>query len=143
MRMLYYFYTLLFDKHTRVNKNRSTSELLHDDDMYSNVTQITNTINTGIFKTDYPDHYSILCVTYLVISTQKTKFANKHDLSQNISFLMKLLINIIRTNYLLIHIHLSFSKEILWMFMNIFLTINISVDMLTPTIKLMKIHRNV
>ena len=81
---LYYFYTPLIDKPTRVDKKRGTYTLL--DNIYTNLTQITNTINSGVFKTDYSDHYSIFCVTDLVISSQKNKFVNKRDFSQkNIS----------------------------------------------------------
>ena len=37
-------------------------------------------------NSDYSDHYSIFCVTDLVISAQKNKFVNKRDFSQqNIS----------------------------------------------------------
>ena len=81
---LYYLYTHLTDKHTRVDKKRGTSTLL--DNIYSNVTQITNTIHSGVFKNDYSDHYSIVCITHLVIRTRNTKFINKRDFSQqNIS----------------------------------------------------------
>ena len=48
-----------------------------------------NTIHSGIFKTDYPDHYSIFCVTDLVIRTRNTKFINKRDFSFKISNLKK------------------------------------------------------
>ena len=71
---LSYFYTPLIDKPTRVDKKSGTYSLL--DNIYTNVTQISNTINSGVFKTDYSEHYSIFCVTDLVISTQKNKFAN-------------------------------------------------------------------
>ena len=74
---LSYFYTPLIDKPTRVDKKRGTYTLL--DNIYTNVTQITNTINRGVFKTDYSDHYSIFCVTDLVISAQKNTFVNKCD----------------------------------------------------------------
>ena len=77
---LSYLYTPLIDKHTRVDKKRGTSTML--DNIYSNVTQITNTIHSGVFKTDYSDHYSILCVTDLVIRSRNTKFINKRDFSQ-------------------------------------------------------------
>ena len=79
---LSYLYTTLIDKHTRVDKKRGTSTLL--DNIYSNVTQITNTIHSGVFRTDYSDHYSIFCVTDLVIRTQNTKFINKRDFSPKI-----------------------------------------------------------
>ena len=71
---LSYLYTPLINKHTRVDKKRGTSTLL--DNIYSNVTQITNTIHSGVFKTDYSDHYSIFCVTDLVIRTRNTKLIN-------------------------------------------------------------------
>ena len=81
---LSYLYTPLIDKPTRVDKKMGTYSLL--DNIYTNVTQITNTINSGVFKTDYSDHYSIFCVTDLVISAQKKKNFNKRDFSQkNIS----------------------------------------------------------
>ena len=60
---------------------RDTYTLL--DNIYTNVTLITNTINSGVFKTDYSDHYTIFCVTDLVISAQKNKFVNKSDFSPN------------------------------------------------------------
>ena len=56
---LSYLYIPLINKHTRVDKKRGTSTLL--DNIYSNVTQITNTIHSGVIKTDYSDHYSIFC----------------------------------------------------------------------------------
>ena len=65
---VFYFYTPFIDKHTRVDKKTGTSTLL--DNIYSNVTQIKNTMHSGVFKTDYPDHYSIFCVTDLVIGTR-------------------------------------------------------------------------
>ena len=55
------------------------------DNIYSNVTQITNTIHSGIFKTDYSDHYSIFYVIDLVIRTRSIQFINKRDLSLKIS----------------------------------------------------------
>ena len=66
--LLSYLYTPLIDKHTRVDKKRGTSTLL--DYIYSNVTQITNTIHRGVFRTEYSDHYSIFSVTDLVIRTR-------------------------------------------------------------------------
>ena len=79
------------------------------DNIYSNVTQITNTIHSGVSKTDYSDHYSIFCVTYLVIRTRNTKFINKRDFSQkNISNFKKLLINITGNHYRLIAVKLHF-----------------------------------
>ena len=84
---LSYLYTPLIDKRTRVDKKRGTSTML--DNMYSNVTQITNTIQRGVFKTDYSDHYSIFCVTDLVIKTRNTKFINTRDFSQKISQTLK------------------------------------------------------
>ena len=78
---LSYLYTPLIDKHTRVDKKRGTSTLL--DNIYLNVTQITNTIHSGVFKTDYSDHYSIFGDTDLVIRTRNTTFINKRDFSKN------------------------------------------------------------
>ena len=86
---LSYFYTPLIDKPTRVDKKRGTYTPL--DNIYTNVTQITNTINSGVFKTNYSDHYSIFYVTDLVISAQKNKYANKRDFSQKKSNVNKAL----------------------------------------------------
>ena len=78
------------------------------DNIYSSVTQITNTIHSGVSKTDYSDHYSIFCVTDLVIRTRYTKFINKRDFSQKMSqTLKKLLINITGNHYRLIAVTLS------------------------------------
>ena len=56
------------------------------DTIFSNVTQITNTIHSAVFKTDYADHYSIFCASDLVIGSRNSKFINKRDLSKkNIS----------------------------------------------------------
>ena len=61
-----------------------------------------NTINSGVFKTDYSDHYLIFCVTDLVISTQKNTFVNKRDLSEKIfQILIKHLINMIGIKYII------------------------------------------
>ena len=166
--VLSYLYTPLNDTHTRLDKKRGTSTLL--DNIYSNVTQITNTIHSGVFKTDYSDHYSIFCVTDLVIRTQNTKFTNKLDFVQkNISNLKKTLDKYnwqtLPSNSGLIsfsHFQNIFSE----CFMNNFPTktlklstttgyhisqvdyanqsnINIPLDMLMSKIQLMKINRNV
>ena len=104
---LSYFYTPLIDKPTRVDKKRGTYSLL--DNIYTNVTQITNTINSGVFKTDYSDHYSIFCVTDLVISAKKNTFVNKRAFSQKIfQILIKLLINMSGIKYILITIKIHF-----------------------------------
>ena len=105
---LSYFYTPLIDKPTRVDKKRGTYSLL--DNIYTNVTQITNTINSGVFKTDYSDHYSIFCVTDLVISAQKNKFVNKRDFrqQQKIQILIRLSINMSGIKYILITIKIHF-----------------------------------
>ena len=79
---LSYFYTPLIDNPTRVDKKRGSYRLL--DNIYTNVTQITNNINNGVLKTDYSDHYSIFCVTDLVINAQNNKFVNTCDISRNI-----------------------------------------------------------
>ena len=100
---LSYFYTPLIDKPTGVYKKRGTYSLL--DNIYTNVTQITNTINSGVFKTDYSDHYSIFCVIDLVISAQNNKFVNKRDFSpKNITNFNKALnlINVSGIKYILI-----------------------------------------
>ena len=87
---LSYFYKPLIDKPTIVDKKSGTYTLL--DSIYTNVSQITNTINSGIFKTDYSDHYSIFCFTDLVISAQKNTFVNLRDFSpKNISTFNKAL----------------------------------------------------
>ena len=163
-----YLYTPIIDKHTGVDKKRGTSTLL--DNIYSNVTPITNTIHSGVFKTDYSDHYSIFCVTDLVIRTRNTKFINKCDFSQNISQTSKkpldknnwqtLPSNSCQTSFS--HFQNIFSE----CFMNNFPTktlklstttgyhisqvdyanqsnINIPLDMLMSKIQLLKINRNV
>ena len=63
---LSYFYTPLIDKFTRVDEKRGTSLLL--DNIYTNVTHTTNDIKSGLFKTQISDHYSIFCITDLVIN---------------------------------------------------------------------------
>ena len=104
---LSYLYTALIDKPTRVDKKRGTYSLL--DNIYTNVTQITNTINSGVFKTDYSDHYSIFCVTDLVISAQKNKFVNKRDFSQKIfQILINLSINMSGIKFILLTIKIHF-----------------------------------
>ena len=75
--LLSYFYTPLIDKPTIVNKKKNTYTLLYN--IYTNVTQITNTINSGVFKPDHSAYYSILWVTDLVISAQRNTFINKRD----------------------------------------------------------------
>ena len=158
---LSYLYTPLIDKYTTVDKKRGTSTLL--DNIYSNVTQI----HSGLFKTDYSDHYSIFCVTDFVIRTRNIKFKIKRDFSQKISqTLKKLLINITGNRYCLIAVKLHFQNIFSECFMNNFPTktlksstttgyhisqvdsknqsnINIPLDMLMPKIQLMKINRNV
>ena len=165
---LSYLYILLIDKHTRVDKKRGTSILL--DNINSNVSQITNTIHSGIFKSEYSNHYSIFCVADLVIRTRNTKFINKRDFCQkNISNLKKALdkynwqslpSNSCQTSFS--HSQNIFSEY----FINNFPTkplklntttnyhisqidytnqsnINIPLDILTSKIQLMKINRNV
>ena len=79
------------------------------DNIYSNVTQITNTIHRGVFKTDYSDHYYIFCVTDLVLRKRNKKIINKRDFSQKMSqTLKKLLINITGNHYRLIAVKLHF-----------------------------------
>ena len=73
---LSYFYIPLIDKFTRVDEKRGTSSLL--DNIYTIVTHTTNDIKSGLFKTQISDHYSIFCITYLVINIQKT-FLKKQD----------------------------------------------------------------
>ena len=140
------------------------------DNIYSNVTQLTNTIHSGVFKTDYSDHYSIFCVTDLVIRTRNTKFINIRGFSLKISqTLKKLLINITGNQYRLIAVKLHFLifktyslnvSLIIFQPKTLKLStttgyhisqvdyenqsnINIPLDMLMPKIQLMKINRNV
>ena len=46
---------IYIDKYTRENKKRGTSTLL--DNIYTNVTQTPNSIQSSIFKTNISDHY--------------------------------------------------------------------------------------
>ena len=48
------------DKYTREDKKRGTLTLL--DNIYTNVTQTPNSIQSGIFKTNLSDYYSIFCI---------------------------------------------------------------------------------
>ena len=66
---LFYSYTPVIDKFTRVDEKRGTSSLL--DNIYTNVTHTTNDIKSGLFKTQISDHHSIFCITDLVINIQK------------------------------------------------------------------------
>ena len=66
---LSYFFSPLIDKFTRVDEKRRTSSLL--DNIYTNVTHTANDIKSGLFKTQISDHYSIFCITDLVINIQK------------------------------------------------------------------------
>ena len=66
---LSYFYSPLIDKYTRVGEKRGTYSLL--DNMYTNVTHTTNDIKSRLFNTQISDHYSIFCITDLVINIQK------------------------------------------------------------------------
>ena len=76
---------------------------------------------TPIFKTDYSDHYSIFCVTDLVISAQKNKFVNKCDFSQTIfPIFIKLVINMSGIKYILITIKINFQSVFSKCFMNNF-----------------------
>ena len=52
---LSYFYTPLIDKYTREDKKRGSSTLL--DNIYTNVTQTPNSIQSDILKTNLLDHY--------------------------------------------------------------------------------------
>ena len=62
---LSYFYSPLIDKFTRVDEKRIASSLL--DNIYTNVTHTANDIKSGLSKTQISDHYSIFCITDLVI----------------------------------------------------------------------------
>ena len=66
---LFYSYTPVIDKFTRLDEKRGTSSLL--DNIYTNVTHTTNDIKSGLFKTQISDPYSIFCITDLVINIQK------------------------------------------------------------------------
>ena len=79
------------------------------DNIYSNVTQITNTIHSGVFKTDYSDHLlNILCYRFGNKNTEY-KIINKRDFCQKMSQTLKeLLINITGNHYRLIAVKLHF-----------------------------------
>ena len=56
------------------------------DNIFTNVAQSANTINSGSFKTQFSDHYSIFCITDLVQNTENEKYISKRDFSnKNIS----------------------------------------------------------
>ena len=74
---LSYFYTPLIDKYTREDKKRGTSTLL--DNIYTNLTQTPNSIQSGILKTD---HYSIFGIIDLMMNTHKTEYVTKHEYSE-------------------------------------------------------------
>ena len=83
---LFFSYSLfpLINIFTRVDKHRGTSTIL--DNIYTNVGQSANTINSGSFKTQISDHYSIFCITDLVQNTENDKYISKRDFSnKNIS----------------------------------------------------------
>ena len=79
---LSYFYTPFIDKYTREKKKRGTSTWL--DNIYTNLTQTTNSIQSGIFKTKHSDHYSIFCIIGLMMNTHKTEYVTKHEYSEKI-----------------------------------------------------------
>ena len=60
-----------------MDEKRGTSSLL--DNIYTNVTHTTNDIKSGLLKTQILDHYSIFCITDLVINIQKKTFLMKGD----------------------------------------------------------------
>ena len=105
---LSYFYTPLIDKFTRVDEKRGTSSLL--DNIYTNVTHTTNDIKSGLFKTQISDHYSIFCITDLVINIQKTTFLKKQDFNnKNKSIYKKTLAKINWEKYFVTNFETSFS----------------------------------
>ena len=105
---LSYFYSLLIDKCTRVDEKRRTSSLL--DNIYTNVTHTANDIKSGLFKTQISDHYSIFCITDLVINIQKTTFMKKRDFNnKNKSLYKKTLAKINWDKYFGTNFETSFS----------------------------------
>ena len=66
---LSYFYSPLIDTFTRVDEKRRTSSLL--DNIFTNITHTANGIKSGLLKTQIADHYSLFCITDLVINIQK------------------------------------------------------------------------
>ena len=105
---LSYFYTPLIDKFTRVDEKRGTSSLL--DNIYTNVTHTTNDIKSGLFKTQISDHYSIFCITDLVINIQKKTFLKKRDFNnKNKSIYKKTLAKINWEKYFVTNFETSFS----------------------------------
>ena len=83
---LSYLYSPFIDKFTRVNEKRRTSSLLYN--IYTNVTHTANDIK-WTFKTQISDHYSIFCITDLVINIQKTTFMKKRDFNNKNKSLYK------------------------------------------------------
>ena len=79
---LSYFYSPLIDKFTRVDEKML-------DNIYTNVTHTANDIKLGLFKTQISDHYSIFCITDLVINIQKTTFIKKRDFNNKNKSLYK------------------------------------------------------
>ena len=59
---------------------RGTSTLL--DNIYTNLTQTPNSIQSSIFKTNHSDHYSIFCIIDLMMNTHKTEYVTKHEYSE-------------------------------------------------------------
>ena len=68
--------------------NKKTSTLL--DNIYTNITQSTNSITSGVFKTTYSDHYSIFCITDLIRNSKTNKYMQKrHFSNKNVSIFNK------------------------------------------------------
>ena len=74
---LFYFYSPLTDKFTRLDEKRGTSSLL--DNIYTNGTHTTSDTKSGLFKTTISDHYLIFCITDLAIKMKTTSFMKKMD----------------------------------------------------------------
>ena len=105
---LSYFYSPLINKFTRVDEKRRTSSLL--DNIYTNVTHTANDIKSGLFKTQISDHYSIFCITDLVLNIQKTTFMKKRDFNnKNKSLFKKTLAKINWEKYFGTNFETSFS----------------------------------
>ena len=78
-------------QHTQSGQKRDAATLL--DNIYTNVKPNANSIESGVFKTDISDHYSIFCITdFVTMGTRKKEFRTKRDFrKKNISNFRKFL----------------------------------------------------
>ena len=86
---LSYSYKALIDKVTRVSVGQTDSLIDH---MYTNIPQCYDICTTAIMKAQLADHYSIICVTNITCSNNKSNTISERDFSnKNKSKLKKLL----------------------------------------------------